>query len=224
MNGKYLAAFMVAGMLVFIALSLGITSCKYDEITSTVIMDDDITCTINGKVVHNGDTVTVNPTFGKVKIHVDSEYALPIGIAGIWKSDKETVTASSTDSSIVQCGEIKAAFGHGTYTGTVRVFFTADDGDLAPITLTFKISDGLMVRSQGISITDGSQFTFDNDSTINVTTTDGQRHNIKYSGSWSNDCGMSSGASGEELGEATTIYITDTMYFDPGYGTMTISI
>ena len=224
MNGKYLAAIMVAGMLVFIVLALGVTSFKYDEITSTVIMDDDLSVTINGKTVHNGDTVTVNPYFGKVTIRAESEYTLPIGIAGIWKSDKETVTASSTDSSIVKSGEIKATFGHGSYDGTVRVFYTADDSDLAPITLTFKISDGLMVRSQGISITDGSQFTFDNDSTINVTTTDGQRHNIKYSGSWSNDCGMSSGASGEELGEATTIYITDTMYFDPGYGTMTISI
>ena len=224
MKGKYLLAFMVVGILLLTVMCLGVTYNKYDEVTSQVIMDEGITCTINGKAVADGDVVTVNPNFGKLKICVDSQYELPIGVAGIWKSDKETITASSTDSSIVKSGEIKAMFGHGSYDGTLRVFFTDDDGCLADIVLTFKISDGLMVRSQGISITDGAQFTFSGDSTINVTTADGQKHNIKYSGSWSNDCGMSSGASGNEYGESATINILDTMYFDPGYGTMEITI
>jgi len=224
MKGKYLLAFMVAGILLFTAVALGTTCTKYDEVNTTVIMDSDITCTINGKTVTNGQTVSVNPNFSKVKICVSSEYELPIGVAGIWKSDKETVTASSTDSSIVKSGEIGALFGHGTYNGTLRVFFTADDSDLADITLTFKITGDIMVRTEGVSLTDGCQHTFHGDSTINVTTNDGQRHNITYSGSWSNDCGMSSGASGNDLATSTTIYITDMIYFDPAYGTMTISI
>ena len=221
MKGKYLAAIMVAGMLVFIALSLGVTSTKYDEVTTTVIMDDGIACTINGKTVTNGSTVAVNPDFSKIKVHVESNYQLPICIAGIWTSDKETVTGSCTDGSIVSSGDLKVTVGHGSYNGTLRVFFT-DDGDLADIILTFTIGSGITVRSQGITINDGDQFTFHDDSTINVTTNDGQRHDISYKGSWSNDCGMSSGASGSELGSEITIYITDMIYFDPAYGTMSI--
>lgn len=224
MKGKYLFAFMVAGILLFTAVALGTTCTKYDEVNTKVIMDSDITCTINGKTVSNGQTVSVNPNFSLVKICVSSEYDLPIGVAGVWNSDGDTVTASSTDDSIVRSGEVRALFGHGTYDGTLRVFFTADDSDLADIILTFTIDSRITVRSQGVTINNGDQFTFHGDSTINVITNDGQRHDISYSGSWSNDCGMSSGASGSELGSDITIYIEDFIYFDPAYGTMKISI
>ena len=35
---------------------------------------------------------------------------------------------------------------------------------------------------------------------------------------------MSSGVSGNELGTSTIIYITDTMYFDAGNGTMDVGV
>ena len=219
MKGTTLAVLMVVGILAFAALAIGVSYAKYDEATTVVSIENGITCTINDKEVHNGDTITVRTGEYNMKIRVESEYDLPIGIAGKWTSDTRTVTCCDLDTK-----ELVVAFGHGVFDGKLAIGYTADDGDIAAVVLKFTIGDGITVTHGSDEIKDGDTYSFPNDSTIVVKTNDGQRHNVKYNGSWSNDYGMSGGANGEELGSSVNISIIDMMYFGDGHGTMEIHI
>ena len=210
---------MAAGIVLFAATAIGLSYAKYDETTTEVFIEDGITCTINGKEVSNGETVTVKTGEYDLKIKVDSEYDLKIGIAGEWSSDQRTVSGHDFDSK-----ELRVAMGHGTFSGKLRIGFIDGDGDLGNIILRFTIGEGITVTHGSDEIKDGDTYTFTGDSVIAVKTNDGQRHDVRYNGSWSNDCGMSGGASGVELGSSVTISIIDMMYFDDGHGTMDIHI
>ncbi|WII09349.1 hypothetical protein O8W32_00620 [Methanomassiliicoccales archaeon LGM-DZ1] len=114
---------------------------------------------------------------------------------------------------------------HGTYKGAMYISNDAADGDLAPIILKFTVDESMVtVKNGGTVIHNNDVVTFTNDSELQVTTVDGKSHEITYKGTWSNSSGMSSGASGSELGTSTTIYIVDTMYFDAGNGTMEVGV
>ena len=218
MKGITLFALMAAGFVLFAGIAIGLSYTKYDEITTTVEVGDGITCTINGKEVSNGETITVPADLGALKVHAETDYDLPIIIAGKWTSDSKTVSDYRIDAK-----DMNVNVGIGKFTGKLIVKFT-DDGDLGAVVLTFTIGDGITVKCGGDEIKNGDTYTFDGDSSVIVTTNDGQKHDIKYSGSWSNDYGMSGGASGVELGTSATIYIVDMMYFGDGHGTMDIHI
>ena len=224
MRGITLATLMVVGILAVAATAIGLSYAKYDEATTTVTIEDGIKCCINGKEVSNGDTVTVKLEAAKLKIEVCSEYEQPIGYAGKWTSNDHTVTSSKTDDSTVKSGTFTVDLNHGKYNGILRIGFMDGDGDLANVVLKFTIGEGITVTSGSDEIKDGDTYTFIGDSKIIVKTNDGQRHDVKYSGSWSNDCGMSGGASGQELNSSVTIDIIDMMFFDDGHGTMDIHI
>ena len=209
---------MAAGVILFAGAAIGLSYTKYDELTTTIDLDDGITCTLNGKEVSNGETVTIRQDMGTVRIHLESEYPIPIIMGALWKSSDRTIMASSLD-----CKGCDVQLGHGDFTGRFIAHYQGD-GDLANVVLKFTIGEGITVSAGGTQINDGDEYTFVGDGTITVTTNDGQRHDVKYKGSWSNEYGMSGGASGNELNSTVSISIVDMMYFSDGHGTMEIHI
>ena len=218
MRGIVLFSLMAVGFVLFAGAAIGLSYAKYDEVTTVVTIEDGITCTINDRAVSNGEKVTFK-NGEDLKIHIESEYALPISMAGRWTSDTKTVTDYRIDGN-----DMTVRFGHGIFDGKLKVAFTKDDGDIAAVVLKFTIGSGITAKCGTNEIKDGDTYTFHGDNTVTVTTNDGARHDVKYNGSWSNEYGMSGGASGQELGSSVNISIVDMMYFSDGHGTMEIHI
>ena len=78
MKGMVLFSLMAAGVILFAGAAIGLSYTKYDELTTTIDLDDGITCTLNGKEVSNGETVTIRQDMGTVRVHLESEYPIPI--------------------------------------------------------------------------------------------------------------------------------------------------
>ena len=223
MKGITLVTLMVAGFVIMMGVCLGLTYTKYDEVTTTVVMDDGIQCTLNDQTVSNGDEITVDMNNGYLDIHVESAYEQNIGYAGTWSSSRNTVNSTNMPEPTAKSADYRIHFGHGTYSGRLVIKF-ADPDEIQPITLTFTIKESLLKVTHGdTEIHDGDQFTFVSDDSLTVTTRDGQKHSMSYDGHWSNPDGMSGGSSGYSTSTSMTISIVDMMYFDPGTGTMKIT-
>ena len=222
MKGITVATLMVVGMLAVMAVCVGLSYAKYDEATTTVTLDDGITCTINGKEVSNGDTVTVKLEAAKLKIKVSSEYDQPIGYAGKWTAGDNTVTSSKTDDSTVGSGEFIINLNHGKYTGAIKIKFVSADMSGQKITFKFSIAEGLNVTYGSTAITDGESIEFTDDTIyINVATADGQKKNISYSYWWGDSSEGGSG-SGSEYNTSIQIIIDNMAFFDPQPGEVKI--
>ena len=215
---------MTVGILAFAALCIGLSYAKYDEVTTTVTLDDGITCCINGKEVSNGDTVTVNMKAAKLKICVSSESDQAIGYLGRWSSADHQVTSSQKDPSTVKNGEFIIDFNHGSYTGTLTVKYLGADSGGQTILFDFNICDGVTVTSGGTEIKNGDTRGFTDDTIyITVTTNDGQKKNISYT-YWWGDAGEGGYGSGSEYNSTIQIIIDNMAYFDPETGGVTIKI
>ena len=226
MRATTILAACVAVALVVAVAAVCTNMTKNDQVTTEVLMDDGMTCTINGKEVANGDTVTVSLDMGNMKIHVDSQASGKLAVCGLWSSDDGGASILKNTGKAVTSADFAVKFvKHGTFKGAMYISNDAADGDLAPIILKFTVDESMVtVKNGGTVIHNNDVVTFTNDSELQVTTVDGKSHEITYKGTWSNSSGMSSGASGSELGTSTTIYIVDTMYFDAGNGTMEVGV
>ena len=226
MKATTILAACVAVALVVAVAAVCTNMTKNDQVTTEVLMDDGMTCTINGKEVANGDTVTVSLDMGNMKIHVDSQASGKLAVCGLWSSDDGGASILKNTGKAVTSADFAVKFvKHGTFKGAMYISNDAADGDIAPIILKFTVDESKVVVKWGDTVIHNNEVvTFENDSQLNVTTADGASHNITYSGKWSNSSGMSSGVSGNELGTSTIIYITDTMYFDAGNGTMDVGV
>jgi hypothetical protein len=108
--------------------------------------------------------------------------------------------------------------------------FTYGDNDrndqsngVSPVELTFSIDDSkLKVVCGDREIKDKDVITFEEDSSLTVTTLDGQRHTIDYAGSWQNDAGMGESSSASVLTNSLSIPI-DCVYGGKATGNMSIS-
>ena len=225
---KETAILAVAVVVAMVAAggAIGMNLMKNDEITTEVLMDDGMTCTINGTEVANGDTVTLSLAGGVMSVHIDSQILGKIAVCGLWASDSASTSVLKGTDSAATAADIPVRFvRHGTYRGAMYISNDAADGNLAPIILKFTIDESMVtVNNGGTVIHNNDVVTFTNDTELQVTTVDGKSHEITFKGTWSNSSGMSSGASGSELGTSTTIYIVDTMYFDAGNGTMEVGV
>ncbi len=226
MRETTILAVAVVVAMVAAGAAIGMNIMKHDEITTEVLMDDGMTCTINGTEVANGDTVTLSLTGGAMSVHIDSQIHGKIAVCGLWASDSASTSVLKSTDSAATAADFHVRFvRHGTYKGAMYISNDAADGDLAPIILKFTVDESMVtVKNGGTVIHNNDVVTFTNDSELQVTTVDGKSHEITYKGTWSNSSGMSSGASGSELGTSTTIYIVDTMYFDAGNGTMEVGV
>ena len=224
MKGITLATLMVVGIFVLAAGAIGLSYAKYDEATTTVILEDGITCTINGKEVSNGETVTVKLEGGYLNVHAVAPMPMVIGYSGQWTAGDNTCKSTVWTGSEVESYDFKVAINHGKFTGRMVIKDLGGD-ELQPIELKFSIDESkVTVKHGGDVIHDGDTFTIYGDDAFTATTVDGQKHTINWDGHWSNPDGESSGASGCHYTVTATISVQDFIYFDKATGTMVITV
>lgn len=222
MKGTTLFVLMIVGILVLAGLCVGLAYHKYDKVTTTVGIDPGITVKIDGIEVKDGETITIDKDLGHFHVEVSSDHEQYIGYAGQWTSGPDNVSVKMKDENIQYYGDFTIHFGHGNYTGGLRIAYISPD-ELQPITMTFSIGQGVKVTSNGTEVIDGQQVTYIDDATIVVTALDGQKHDIKWNYSWSSSCESGSGE-GSEYNSTMSFSIENMAYFEHAYGTVNISL
>ena len=224
MKGITLATLMTVGILVFAATAIGLSYAKYDEATTTVVLEDGIACTINGKEVSSGETVTVRTEGGYLNVCAKSPSPAIIGYSGQWTSGDRTSTATKWTDKEVEEYDFKIALNHGSYTGRMTIK-NMDGDELQPIDIKFTIDESKVTVTHGSTVVhDGDVVTLVGDDAFQAATVDGQKHTIRWDGHWSNPDGESSGTSGCHYTASTTITVQDFIYFSKATGTMTVSV
>ena len=192
MKGIVLASLMVVGILVFAGAALGVTYVKYDEATTNIILEDGIKCTIDGKDISNGETVTSNLKGGYLNVHVESDTPIVFGYSGVWYSDDVSETKDGDSAGEVTSYDFKIPFSHGKYNGTLLVRNMASDEYGCPISMVLHFDESkIMVwfsmansyRHDGETVTALGNCVFD------VKHVDGTVHTFTWDGSWGNDWG-----------------------------------
>ena len=222
MKGITVFAAIVVGAILLMGLCVGVSYTKYDSVTTTFEIEDGITCTVNGKEVANGDTVTYTPDMGRMKICVESDYDQYIGYTGRWSSSQGSVASSFTEKSVKNTGELVVDFGHGDYTGNIKIAYI-DSDDYQTLTMTFNITGDVKVVAEGVEIMNGDVKQYNTDIHITVTANDGQKHNIDWS-YWWGDSSESGSGNGSEYNSSTSFTVENMAYFDPHNGSVTISM
>ena len=215
MRGVALLALMTAGFIIFAGIALGVTYTKYDQITTTVTLEDGITCTIEGKEVSSGETIAVNPEFGSMNVHVESATPAVFGYAGKWTSGDDTWKSTGKTDSEATSADFKIDFKHGEFTGSMYICNMGGDYDYKPIAMEFHIEgdEYLKVCIGDTVIHDGDKMTLTGDTSVTISTADGQRHHISYEGWWGNDCEEGSDHFAG-LVDSWTCYIYDQFLLD----------
>ena len=228
MRGIVLASLMIVGILVFAGTALGVTYYKYDEATTTIILGDGLTCTIDGKEVKNGDTITSELRGGYLNAHVESNTPVVIGYVGLWASDGDTEKREGDSSVEVTSYDIKIPFNHGSYNGKLQIWDLADDASGNLITLVLHFDESKMTV----------WFSFANDyrhdgETIHVLGydvfelrhVDKKSHTFSWDGTWSNDLGQSASLKGSQYADDIVLYI-DSFHepYGPSTGDITFTV
>ncbi len=218
MKAGIYSALIVVAIVVVAGLAVFLTYEKNNEIETTVHIEDGLECTVNGKSVSDGGTVTVLNS-GKIEIHVESDSAVRVLFEGRWVHEDHVVEDSRDSETAVESYDIEIEVDKGDYKGTMRIKAGNAD-DLCPVTLTFDYDSSKLSASVGGSeVASGSTYSFTSDGEITVTSKTGAA-DIHYDGSWSDGQGSTGGATGYEYGTQTTVYIVNTAYFGEETGTM----
>ncbi len=187
MKGKILFALMIVGILLFAGLAICVNYAKYGDVTTEVLLDDGLTCTINGKEVKDGDTVTVGLEYAKLKICVSSNTAALIACSGSWSSDSDRITFSDGTEKSVKNAEFTIDFGKADhFDGRIFIDNGVDDLDHDPISLYFVYDDAITVKLWGKVIPSGSDLFYKEDIDLEVTTNDGKLHDLHWYGNYKN--------------------------------------
>ena len=193
-----------------------------DGVETTLQIDNGLTCTLNGKAVKDGQTITVPLDNGKITLHVESVVAEKIGYSGKWVSGLITERSMLIIDEMVTKYDFVIEFSHPGFVGNLAVGY-ADADDTRPVTVDFTIGDNLTVMYGTHEIKNGDSYTFYKDAELTVTTNDGKRHYISHQGEWGNDCEYASDG-GTELTENLIVYIFDNFYFGDATGYEKIEI
>lgn len=212
---------MAVGIIVFAGLCVGIAYTKYDKVTTTVSIDDGIIVTISGKEVTDGQTITIDKGVSNIKVEVASSYDQYIGYAGYWTSGSHTVQSTVKDESIQYRGEFLIHFGHGNFTGGLKIAFLSPDMGDQKITMEFTIDSALTVTCNGAAVTSGQVIDYTDDLHITVSTKDGQKRDIQYSYYWGSSCEHGSGQ-GEEYNSTINFTVENMAYFEHANGEVKI--
>ncbi len=212
---------MVVGIIVLAGLCVGVAYTKYDKVTTTVSIDDGIIVTISGKEVTDGQTITIDKGVSNIKVEVASSYDQYIGYAGYWTSGSHTVQSTVKDESIQYRGEFLIHFGHGNFTGGLKIAFLSPDMNDQKITMEFTIDSALTVTCNGAAVTSGQVIDYTDDLHITVSTKDGQKRDIQYSYYWGSSCEHGSGQ-GEEYNSTINFTVENMAYFEHANGEVKI--
>ena len=226
MKGKILFAFMIVGILVFAGFAVVVNYAKYGEVTTEVALDDGLTCTINGKEVKNGDTVTIGLEFTRLKVCVKSDSAAKIACTGSWASGKDRVTFDDGTSGDEKCAEFTIKFGKAAnFNGKIFIDKGSDDLDHDPIILYFQYDDSITVKLNGNVVASGTDLYYKDDIDLEVTTNDGLEHDIHWYGSYKNHYDNYPKQIDDSGHWSTgTIHLVCDNYFSTANGTLTIDV
>ena len=195
---------------------------KDKEVTTTVIVQDGLTCTINGEPVTNGQVITTNAD-NKIRIHIESEGNAFLAFSGSWHSDKKDICKSDKLETAATSADFCFKLKRQNFTGNLAIYIDGSDGDLAPINLTFSFDESqVKVTAFGSEVKNGDVVSFPGDGSFTIESKIGKA-NIHYDYSWSNDYGMSGSGSADELNTSVTGHVENMCFFSAGTGPMNIS-
>ena len=228
MKGIVLASLMVVGILVFAGAALGVTYVKYDEATTNIILEDGIRCTIDGKDISNGETVTSNLKGGYLNVHVESDTPIVFGYSGVWYSDDVSETKDGDSADEVTSYDFKIPFSHGKYNGTLLIKNMASEAYGCPISMVLHFDESkIMVwfsmansyRHDGETVTALGNCVFD------VKHVDGTVHTFTWDGSWGNDYGDHGVLQGTQSATEIEVYISSFQSLNaPSHGEITFTL
>ncbi len=218
MKAGIYSALIVVAIVVVAGVAVFLTYEKNHEIETEADIEDGLECTVNGKSVSDGGTVSVF-NGGKIKIHVESQSAVRILFEGRWVHQTDVVEHSADSETEVESFDIEIDMEKEDYKGSMYVKAYGAD-DMCPVTLTFDYdSTQLSASVGGNEIASGGTHSFLSDGTITLTSKVGEK-DIHYDGTWSDGQGGSSGATGYEYGTEATVYVMNTAYFGEMTGTI----
>ena len=187
MKGKVLFALMIVGILLFAGIALCVNYANYGDVTTQVLLDDGLTCTINGKEVKDGDTVTVGLEYAKLKVCVSSDTAALIACSGNWKSDSDRVTYDDGTSDTTKHAEFTIDFGKAVhFDGWIFIDNCNSEMDHDAIDLYLDYDDGITVKLIGNGYLSGDTLIYKEDIDLEITANDGQEHDFHWYGSYKN--------------------------------------
>ena len=193
------------------------------DVTTTVMIQDGLTCTINGEPVSNGGTVTTNAE-KKMCIHIESTGNALLAFSGKWVSEKKTVYKDDALTEAAQTADFCIKLDRQDFTGNLAIFIAGSDSDdICPIHMTFKFDESqAKLTYSGGEIKNGDVITFPKDGYVNIESKLG-RANIHYHYYWSNDYCNGSG-DWEELNTSINATIDNMAWFSDGTGEFTVSV
>ena len=228
MRGIVLASLMIVGILVFAGTALGVTYYKYDEATTTIILGDGLTCTIDGKEVKNGDTITSELRGGYLNAHVESNTPVVIGYVGLWASDGDTEKREGDSSVEVTSYDIKIPFNHGSYNGKLQIWDLADDASGNLITLVLHFDESKMTLWFSFYDDfrhDGDTVHILGDDVFEVRHVDKQTHDFSWDGYYRDDWGNYKALQGAETTDDVLVRIASyDNYNAPASGEITFTV
>ena len=124
---------MVVGILLFAGTAIGLSYAKYDEATTTIIVEDGLKCCVDGKEITGKSTITTNLKGGYLKVCVESEKPAVIGYYGVWYNDVDKQTREGQSSEEVTSYSIDIPFNHGKYDGSLVIRNMGSEAYGAPI-------------------------------------------------------------------------------------------
>ena len=228
MKGKILFALMIVGILVFAGIAVGVAYSKYGDVTTKVVMDDGLTCTINGKEVKDGDTITVNLQSTKLKVCVDTEKATRIACTGWWQSSNDRITFQDGTDEEQTCAEFTIKFSMAThFDGSIYIDRCDKEMDHDAIDLYLECDYDLITVKIGdkeLSEKDSNIY-YRDDIDITVTFKDGKVHDLHWYGSYKNYLDVVEHKFNETgRWSSGTIHLDNDNYFATAYGHMHIDI
>ena len=129
------------------------------NVTTTVTLADDITCTINGKDAGDWQRITVDAKDGKLNIHLESNHNAKFVVAGDWKVGESNVSFSEEETTSSTSADYTVDIGTKGGSGVLSVWDASADDD-CDLHLKCSIDAGLNVTCNGNPISDGDVLQF----------------------------------------------------------------
>lgn len=228
MKGIVLTTLMIAGILLFAGTALAVTYTKNDVATTEITLEAGIRCSIDGKDISSGDTITTNLKGGYLNIHVESDTPMVFGYFGEWTSDGTVEIKSGDSSAEVTSYNLQIPFGHGKYDGSLVIRNNGSDAYGYPISMVMHFDESKINVWFSMANSyrhDGEKVTALGNCVFDISHVDGTPHTFKWDGSWGNDVGDHGVLQGTENARIVEISISSFQSLNgPSSGEITFEL
>ena len=227
MKGRTVFALFIFGLLVLTGICIGMSFTKYDKATTTIVLGEGMTCTVNGIEVNDGDEIEVDLDMHKMKVHIETDTPMVIECVGQWANDNNSVTCRDKTDREVTSADFTLDLGkQGLYQGCLILNeIDTDDLDHDPIVLTFYFDESLFDVSFYSTVMHNNGVIVVGDvGVVNITIKDGLPHDFSYDANWVNSYGTKDKVTGEVHGNSISVTINNNNYFSTANGDMHIDM